>query len=709
MADFTPNPQWHPTINLVERDEVIYGGKDGNANLAAQQLADRTEYLHSKVATCDSIEELRNTPPTLHGQRITLMAYHLGGHSGKAEYIADLSDTTTLDDGATCIVTADGRWKRLHTLNTSVVPELSAINRAFSLHKIGTGENNLSQSFVIDDINRFIFTHHESGGKAYVVRYNLDYNPFNKVAIDTMQGGEYIGHQGLGVEHKNEQAYIWASAGDSITNAGRSVIRFQYKPNGTLEQSDIEAFVLFGDEFKNSNTTPCISQDQKYLIARGRLAATNQTVLRVFKLQDTHNHNDLTNKYVTQFGIDPITFTSDDFPVQGIACDGQVIVVQLGHYNVAVDKMLLVYSMTGELLYRNNNSTIGKDDALAEDSGQRWEPEGLCFARNGQGVVTLYHHIMSGDPGDRTEYVYSNVRANAQFQSFDNKPALFLRGIRDIAVPEGQKVTFAQAKNSNTDEYHDFIDLYPTGFDFYNDTGENTLSIGISQSTNKDRVMIRGKQTLANGAGINLYNQGDISAGMIKLFTGGVNSQTLSLNGVNKTIHWGLDGEGSIGSASNRVGEIFAANGTINTSDRRAKTNIKNITDKVIKAWRNVEFKLYKWKEAKEAKGDKARLHTGVIAQQIKKAFDEQGIDALAYGLLCYDEWDSQDAVVEEVEVTNADGSISTVEQVVTPAIPAGNKWGIRAEECLFLEAESQRRLIAELTSRIEKIEKQST
>ncbi len=306
---------------------------------------------------------------------------------------------------------------------------------------------------------------------------------------------------------------------------------------------------------------------------------------------------------------------------------------------------------------------------------------GCLFARNGQGVVALYHHVISGDPGERTEYVYSNVRANAQFQSFNEYPALFLRGIRDIAVPGEQKVTFAQAIDSSGVKYHDFLDLYPEGFYFLNTEKEKTFSVITTQSSNKDRTEIRGKQNIAKGAGINLYNQGDVSAGKIKLFTGGEDSQTLSLEGDKKALHWCTDGKGSIGSASNRISEIFASTGTINTSDKRDKQDISEISDKVIQAWRQVGFNSYKWKESVAKKGEEARKHIGLIAQNIQQAFKQHGLDATEYGLLCYDEWE------EEQEIS------------------AGNRWGIRAEQCLFLEAESNRRHYDELSKRLSKIE----
>ncbi len=45
MSNLTINPQWHDTINQVERNEPITGGADGNANIATKQLAECVFWL----------------------------------------------------------------------------------------------------------------------------------------------------------------------------------------------------------------------------------------------------------------------------------------------------------------------------------------------------------------------------------------------------------------------------------------------------------------------------------------------------------------------------------------------------------------------------------------------------------------------------------------------------------------------------------------
>lgn len=130
----------------------------------------------------------------------------------------------------------------------------------------------------------------------------------------------------------------------------------------------------------------------------------------------------------------------------------------------------------------------------------------------------------------------------------------------------------------------------------------------------------------------------------------------------------------NLGLAATRWSTVYAATGTINTSDERAKTNVKAIDDVVFKAWAKVEYCQYKFIDAVKKKGNGARWHFGCIAQRIKEAFESEGLDAFEYGLLCYDEWESEPAIVDE------DGAINR------PAIEAGNRYGIRYEEALALE-----------------------
>lgn len=123
----------------------------------------------------------------------------------------------------------------------------------------------------------------------------------------------------------------------------------------------------------------------------------------------------------------------------------------------------------------------------------------------------------------------------------------------------------------------------------------------------------------------------------------------------------------TLGGASNLWTEVYAANGTINTSDERYKQDIANLdaAEQVVAQTLKGLVKKFRFKDAVERKGDDARIHVGVIAQEVVQAFTDQGLDANRYGLLCYDEWSDE---------FDEDGNQTKV---------AGNRYGIRYEQLL--------------------------
>ena len=54
-------------------------------------------------------------------------------------------------------------------------------------------------------------------------------------------------------------------------------------------------------------------------------------------------------------------------------------------------------------------------------------------------------------------------------------------------------------------------------------------------------------------------------------------------------------------------------------------------------------FKTFRWKDKVTEKGDKARTHTGIVAQEVQTAFKEEGLDASNYGLFTSDTWTDDD------------------------------------------------------------------
>lgn len=128
-----------------------------------------------------------------------------------------------------------------------------------------------------------------------------------------------------------------------------------------------------------------------------------------------------------------------------------------------------------------------------------------------------------------------------------------------------------------------------------------------------------------------------------------------------------------LGSGALRWSVVYAGTGTINTSDARDKQQVRDLSvaERAVAVRCKGLIRAFKFNDAVQAKGDGARIHFGVMAQNVVAAFASEGLDASSYALLCYDEWESAPEVLDD------DGT------VITPAREAGNRYGIRYEELL--------------------------
>jgi len=153
------------------------------------------------------------------------------------------------------------------------------------------------------------------------------------------------------------------------------------------------------------------------------------------------------------------------------------------------------------------------------------------------------------------------------------------------------------------------------------------------------------------------------------------------------------DNASALGGAANRWSVVYAGTGTINTSDAREKQQIQDIPDAWLDAWAGVNRRRFKWNEAVARKGEAARWHVGLVAQDVHAAFAARGIDAFEIGLLCYDEW--SDEFDEVIEVGPGGELRPTGERTLVR--PAGNRWGVRYDEAQAMEAAWVRRELARL------------
>jgi hypothetical protein len=135
----------------------------------------------------------------------------------------------------------------------------------------------------------------------------------------------------------------------------------------------------------------------------------------------------------------------------------------------------------------------------------------------------------------------------------------------------------------------------------------------------------------------------------------------------------GTDNTLAIGTGSSRWSVIYAGSGVINTSDSREKQQVKSLSDseKSVAIKLKSLIKSFKFNDAVSVKGDSARIHIGVIAQDVIDAFNSEGLNPFDYAIVCYDEWD------ETIEESDEDRNIA---KKITDA---GNRFGIRYDQLL--------------------------
>ena len=107
----------------------------------------------------------------------------------------------------------------------------------------------------------------------------------------------------------------------------------------------------------------------------------------------------------------------------------------------------------------------------------------------------------------------------------------------------------------------------------------------------------------------------------------------------------GRDNAIDLGSSGARFDDIHATNSSIQTSDQNEKQDIASATTKELNVAKKLStlFKTFRWKDKVVEKGDKARTHTGIIAQEVQSAFSAEGLDASNYGLFTSDTWTNEE------------------------------------------------------------------
>lgn len=129
---------------------------------------------------------------------------------------------------------------------------------------------------------------------------------------------------------------------------------------------------------------------------------------------------------------------------------------------------------------------------------------------------------------------------------------------------------------------------------------------------------------LGNVAGIYIYGEG-----LGKTTDGNHNKRALVPQGGNM----------NLGNSDSQWRDIFTQNAVTVVSDEKVKQDISSIDNSEKKVALKLKdlVKKYRLKSSVESKGEDARIHIGWIAQEVEKAFSEEGLDATRYALFCRD------------------------------------------------------------------------
>ncbi len=143
-----------------------------------------------------------------------------------------------------------------------------------------------------------------------------------------------------------------------------------------------------------------------------------------------------------------------------------------------------------------------------------------------------------------------------------------------------------------------------------------------------------------------------------------------------------------LGSTNVRFDDVYATNGTIQTSDGNLKQDIEELSDaekRVALAAKGL-LRKFRWIDSVAENGDSARIHFGIIAQDLDAAFTAEGLDAGRYAMFISTTWWEAD-----VTQTDEDGVTKTKKEVYNEQahIPEGvtatevTRRGVRYPELL--------------------------
>jgi len=318
----------------------------------------------------------------------------------------------------------------------------------------------------------------------------------------------------------------------------------------------------------------------------------------------------------------------------------------------------------------------------------------------------------SGDAMLRFDYEGSNTdRARISVSSSGQQLEFYTAGDNErMRIDSSGNVLVSKTAANNTTQGITMYGTAPGNMSLVRDQGSCLVA---NRLTNDGDIMVFRKDGSTVGAIITASSYLAIGDDCGLLF----NNANPSFTPFNAVTFSNADNSIDLGVSNARFDDIFATNSTIQTSDQNEKEQIASLTTAEITAAKAISklFKTFKWQDKVAAKGDAARTHAGVIAQEVQTAMTDAGLDAADYAFWCSDTWwetstdvpaveaDEEAGIEARVAYTRID-TYDTAEEAPEGATQR-TRLGIRYPELLaFIGAATEQRL-ADLETRVTALE----
>jgi hypothetical protein len=236
----------------------------------------------------------------------------------------------------------------------SAAPALLAL-RAQQLTSLRLPLDGTMQAFAFDPVHRVVYVSRVSrAGSAVISRHTIDGRLLDQSAPTSI-----LGHaSGLAVEPYANKPTLW-TASEGETGA----TRFRYTPGAAPEV--LGTYHLWEAGWHSAQST--LSRDGSWVVSQG--AKSTERRIRVFDRAKLIRNQD--GALVHEF---PLTPEMHALPFQGLAASRSKIFVLRGDGRPTTQKLLCIYSLTGDLLAQHE---VRPGTVAAV--GEYTEPEGLAL------------------------------------------------------------------------------------------------------------------------------------------------------------------------------------------------------------------------------------------------------------------------------------------------------------------------------------------